>query len=98
MANHEMDNLSRDALEAQRAGMSYGKYMAHKQFVETQERQTAALKHERLPVCVYCGKSIPKGCRSRKYCSPECSERYRDRQKTAQRKCQRDAVTNGTEE
>lgn len=83
MAKKELDQLTKDSISAQKAGMSYGRYMAMKPQkgyapkVETEEE---------WPVCKVCGKVMVDVRKGRMYCSPECSayiasikcrERYR---------------------
>lgn len=83
MAKKELDQLTKDSISAQKAGMSYGRYMAMKPKkgyapkVETEEE---------WPVCKVCGKVMVDVRKDRMYCSPECTayiksiksqERYR---------------------
>ena len=81
MAEDAMPNLTRDAVEARKKGMTYGQYIAWKENQELKTRQSAVLKHERLPVCACCGEPITKGPRNRKYCGQTCADRMRDRQR-----------------
>lgn len=79
----KLDQLTKDSISAQKAGMSYGRYMAMKPQkgyapkVETEEE---------WPVCKVCGKVMVDVRKDRMYCSPECTayiksiksqERYR---------------------
>ena len=86
MAEDAMPNLTRDAVAARQMGMTYGQYIAYKENQELRARQTAVLKHERLPVCACCGEPISKGSRSRKYCGQTCADRMRDRQRREHQK------------
>lgn len=73
-----MDNLSKCAMAAQRAGMSYGKYMAKfgsRNILTELEKQDP----EAVP-CKYCGKLFVPRMGNVKYCSDECS-RERDRER-----------------
>lgn len=73
-----MNQLSKDSVAAQKAGMSYGKYMAMK---ERLAPKTAA-KAKPLPqlpekwlVCAYCGKQFKKRAKSKQiYCEPYCQQ------------------------
>lgn len=80
MAEDVMANLTRDAVDARKMGMSYGQYIAWKEQQELQTRKSAVLKHERLPVCACCGEPIAKGGRNRKYCGQTCADKMRYRQ------------------
>lgn len=82
MAYDAMPNLTRDAVDARKKGMTYGQYIAWKENQELMTRQSAALKHERFPVCACCGEPIVKGSRNRKYCGHECADIMRSRQRT----------------
>ena len=81
-----MDQLARDAIAAQKAGMSYGKYMAMKhqpapavlQKKKTGKKKTDAVSER--PRCKLCGELIPEDSKNRKYCSYECAERAREQQ------------------
>ena len=81
MAEDVMENLTRDAVDARKMGMTYGRYIAWKENQELQFRKLALQKHDRLPVCACCGAPITKGNRNRKYCGQECADRMRDRRK-----------------
>lgn len=71
-----MDNLSKDAIAAQRAGVSYGQYMARQRDMgrvrppEKKEETNPRLKHEL--VCAICGAKFKSVTRMRKYCSDSC--------------------------
>lgn len=87
MKEKELDNLTRDAIAAQRAGMTYGKYKAMRDDGEQKmqlQRNQPAVKPQKIfnpnpkipvKVCAYCGKEFPTAGRSAncKYCSLECS-------------------------
>ena len=79
-----MDQLSRDARAARKLGLSYGKYIAlnkpPKPPAERYPQKTEQSDQE--PHCAYCGKIIPKNCKSRKYCCPDCADKARQQQKT----------------
>lgn len=67
-----MDNLTRCAIEAEKAGMSYGKYMALKQG-KTREIKAAPRNDGEEFVCAHCGKKFLKeDHRKRKYCCDRC--------------------------
>lgn len=59
------NNLVKDAAEARKAGMSYGKWMAMQEPVKIEKK-----KKENVPVCQHCGRVL-KG-QQRKWCSSEC--------------------------
>lgn len=87
MKEKELDNLTRDAIEAQRAGMTYGKYKAMRYDGEQKmqlQRNQPAVKPQKIfnpnpkipiKVCACCGKEFPTAGRSAncKYCSWECA-------------------------
>ena len=72
------DNLSLDAIDAEAAGMSYGKYKA--MHPKTKDANEARLQKKREPKppklyalpCNYCGRIFESPSRSRRYCSDEC--------------------------
>jgi hypothetical protein len=73
------DNLTLDAMDAERAGMSYGKYKAmHPNTKDANEARLAAKKREPKPPnvyalpCRYCGRIFESPNKSRRYCSDEC--------------------------
>lgn len=83
----EMDNLTRDAIAAQRAGMTYGKYMAmrddrEQKMPRQRTRPEVELRKKFNPnpkipvkVCGFCGKEFPTAGRSVncKYCGLDCA-------------------------
>lgn len=76
------DNLTLDAMDAERAGMSYGKYKAmHPKTRDANEPRLAAKKREPKPPktyalpCCYCGRIFESPNKSRRYCSDECKEK-----------------------
>lgn len=67
-----MDNLTRCVMEAEKAGMSYGKYMALKQG-KTREIKAAPRNDGEEFVCAHCGKKFLKeDHRKQKYCCDWC--------------------------
>lgn len=78
----EMDQLTKDSISAEKAGMSYGKYMAMKSFkVEAPRKKTEDCE---VLKCAICGKVMLNVRKNRMYCSPDCyalamSARARDR-------------------
>ena len=75
-----MDQLSRDAKEARKRGLSYGKYKGLQYEQELKSKEAAAPKKPRKPKpgerrCKTCGKEIPLTVSSSRYCSPECAEK-----------------------
>lgn len=86
-----MDNLTRNVLEAQKRGMSYGQYMAWKREhgIDT-PKPAPKPKHEpqlvKVGVCVVCGKDIMRENRKGKpnTCSQACAEE-RNRRTARQR-------------
>lgn len=75
-----MDNLARDAMVAQQAGMSYGKWKSL--------QPVAILKVKGSPkglkLCAHCG-TVFGGKNNQKYCTEECREkaRYKKRRKVS---------------
>lgn len=66
-----MDRLTRDCIAAQKAGMSYGNYMASQYRAPVIEVDVEPEKTKR--VCPVCGKEIPKQEHgSRRYCDERC--------------------------
>ena len=85
----QMDPLTRDAIAAQRAGLSYGKYMAQKgeKAAAVRYPKEVAAEAPQVPAlrCSVCGKVLPDGHKSRKYCSAECAEEGRLEQRRIRR-------------
>lgn len=77
----EMDNLTRDVLAAEAAGFGpwYGRYIAA--FGHT-ERPVQEKTPENIATCKGCGAEFLQQKRwPRQYCSPECREKARQRQR-----------------
>lgn len=77
-----MDNLTLDAIDAQRAGMTYGKYKAlHPDTMAANEARLApSQRKKRKPVvyeftCLYCGEKFMAGNPNAKYCSCACKNK-----------------------
>ena len=70
----EMDQLSIDASNAIKAGMSYGQYMAMKpKKIEPEIKKKVVAGY--IKTCPICGKEFSTHLRVKKYCSDECKER-----------------------
>ena len=70
-----MDNLDRAAMEAQRAGMSYGQYMAKKRADSEAtkiKKSEPIFGQQKRGTCAICAKPITDKKR-RKYCSSTCA-------------------------
>lgn len=88
-----MDQLSKDSVAAQKAGMSYGKYMAMKERLAP-KKEIKAKPVPKVPenwqTCPWCGKAFKKRSRSaQKYCEPYCqqeAQKERQRQRLLQKK------------
>ena len=90
-----MDQLTRDAIAADAAGISYGKYMAlHRQvkpvavrFPKRAKEQAKAQQQDTdqppRPLCRCCGNPIPETVKSHTYCSAVCADEARRQQKLA---------------
>ena len=76
------DNLTRDAIAAQSAGMTYGQYMAMKS-----QHTLSMSKSAETTICERCGKEFPKiGKYCRKYCSERCRTAAADKRKYERKK------------
>ena len=69
----ELDQLSKDAIAAEKAGMSYGKYMAMKEPVVFKPKNDPAVRYG---VCRCCGERFVMGKREKAYCNYECYNRH----------------------
>lgn len=89
-----MDNLTRDSLAAQAAGMTYGKYMAQRgtQPVPAKRIEPVTGQGQRTH-CAVCGEPIQPGGK-RKYCSGECERMYRN-ERNRERMMRRRRQTDG---
>ena len=83
----EMDQLTQWAVEAQRLGMTYGKYVA-KYHPEKQpeerfpKKSKGAVKNgDGVKICQYCGKEIPPDIKSWRYCCQACANAAHAEQK-----------------
>lgn len=90
-----MDQLSKDSVAAQKAGMSYGKYMAMKERLAPKTEAKAKpvpMLPEKWQTCPWCGKAFKKRSRSaQKYCEPYCqqeAQKERQRQRLLQKKAE----------
>lgn len=93
-----MDQLTKDAIEARRLGLSYGKYKGLQYEAQQKAKAAAAAEKERKPKpgqrwCKVCQKEIPLTVSSSRYCSPECAakaqaemQQARDHRKYLRRK------------
>jgi len=73
-----MDQLSKDSVAAQKAGMSYGKYMAMKERLAP-KKEVKAKPLPQLPekwqTCPWCGVHFKKKGNSKQlYCEPYCQQ------------------------
>lgn len=73
-----MDNLTRDALAAQAAGMTYGKYMAQRQCIPPKKKTEDIPEEVPTRTCKHCGKvfSMEERSHNSLYCSPECQRHH----------------------
>lgn len=74
MAKKEMDQLTKDCIEARKAGMSYGKWKAMqppRKKAPDQEEENQSDKY-----CRVCGTMIPKTSKRLVYCSYDCQRKY----------------------
>ena len=79
-----MDQLSKDAADARKAGLTYGKYMATKTKQEEKPKPKPKKKPAEGPRCVICGMLIPPKTHRHRYCSAVCADRaqvLRDRER-----------------
>lgn len=82
----KMDRLTRDALAAEAAGMSYGKWKALHPHTGEDEPAPITNPDVREIVCLNCGgKFIRRHAHSVKYCSDDCRHAYNDRISKARR-------------
>ena len=86
MVKKELDNLTLNVLAAEKAGMSYGKYMALKYEQEQPPKMAESPSPPGWKVCPYCGKKFYATHGNRQYCSDICSA-------NAHYKMQRDKIT-----
>ena len=76
----DVDNLTKDVLDAEKAGMSYGKWKALKYEAETKVKREPPKKldyyeeYDWNGTCIVCGKQFHK----RVWCQKTCSEECRD--------------------
>lgn len=86
----KLDSTTLTSIAAEKAGMSYGKYVALYGVVTEEDPEIIAEALPNVPLCVECGKPILHRAGRQKYCSDECMrragrrrcvERYRKRRK-----------------
>ena len=68
----ELDQLTRDVLEAEKAGMTYGKWKA----MQSHRKPEPKTNPESDRRCKVCGKAIPLGSRRSTFCSDECKMQW----------------------
>lgn len=80
MAKKEMDNLTRDALAAQAAGMSYGKYKGLQHALGGQQQAAPAPTQSTRKtfdlVCLQCGGAFVAKSARKKYCCEDCKKQH----------------------
>ena len=76
MAKKEMDQLTKDCIEARKAGMTYGKWKAMQPRKEKAPEQVVEEEKPSGKYCRVCGKMIPKTSPRKVYCSNACMDRY----------------------
>lgn len=69
----ELDNLTLNVLAAEKAGLSYGKYMALKYEKEQVPKAKAPTPPPGWKVCPFCGKKFYATHGKMKYCSDICA-------------------------
>lgn len=89
MAKEEQDRLTREAVAATKAGMSYGNWKAQ-QLMQAEAAARKAQEQARVkkaapkpgakprPLCRICGNPIPEFSRRRSFCSAECAKAAAD--------------------
>ena len=98
----EMEQLTDDAVEARKRGMSYGKYMAMKHQEQAKERipekeNTEKETAKRTVLCAICGEVIHNAVRNQKYCTGECADIAMDRRRLESRKRRKEKPFIGVE-
>lgn len=73
----EFDSISATSIAAEKAGMSYGKYVAMFGVVTDKEEETDSLVAHK--VCQECGKTFFGRAKNMKFCSEECRKRSDNR-------------------
>ena len=86
-----MDQLSKDAMEARKAGLTYGKYMATKYKPEEKPKPKPKKKKEAGPKCAICGMLIPPNTHRRRYCSAVCADRAQELREMERDKVKKEA-------
>ena len=79
-----MDRLSRRAKEAERLGMSYGKYMALRAsgaLTEEEEAPDGKGEAQGYALCPECGKRFRPVRKGHTFCSTTCASRKRTRER-----------------
>ena len=70
----ELDQLTKDSIAAQKAGMSYGKWKALRPMKTKPHKEPIEVVTDK-PTCIVCGKPLPEATRRKVYCSDECKDR-----------------------
>lgn len=84
----KLDRLTRDAIAAQEAGMSYGQYkVQHPHTPDEDEEEKKELEIDPdsvVAVCEYCGEQFakPKNNKVKRFCSAACQNRYNTKKRT----------------
>ena len=78
-----MDNLTRDVLAAERAGMSYGRWKAFHPHTDPDKKPLVRFPKRKLEsssaICPVCGRQFEVTKDRAKYCSAECMRNRRVR-------------------
>ena len=72
-----MDQLSIDAMEARRLGLSYGKYIALYRPEKPPAVRYPKMRSNGEILCAQCGSPIVNGSNRKKYCSQDCADEAR---------------------
>ena len=71
-----LDHLTRDVLEAEKAGQSYGQWKAAHPHTASEDDEEEIIPPPTLTTCPQCGKQFASTYPLRRYCSEECKTRH----------------------
>lgn len=79
----KLDRLTRDAIAAQEAGMSYGKWKAQNPHTldEDEDQEPQIEPGAAVAVCEYCGGKFVKTMKTKRFCSATCQSGHNAKKK-----------------
>lgn len=83
----KLDRLTRDAIAAQEAGMSYGKWKAqHPHTPDEDDEEQEIIPDAVVANCEYCGEKFIQTRKTKRFCGATCQNRYNHEKRQREKK------------